>query len=195
VTQLAPQQPDDEGTLVARARTQLAADVTPAEVFLGFVLDDVEYPQAAIAVCVAAGASKAEAHERLQDFGGLWDELQPGDEADAAEVLQTLGYFEPNAVLNPREQVVASALRDAIGAFGGIPSGYAAGLWRQLRTGRLATVFVGLEKLGGGRPSDERAFWASMRAAADLLDTDQGEDGLREAIRRCRERGADPAGG
>ncbi|GGR04367.1 hypothetical protein GCM10010168_21760 [Actinoplanes ianthinogenes] len=138
-------------------------------VFLSLLRDGAEPDAAAIAVCVAAGSGRKEAVDRLGQFSGLWEALQPGEEADGVDLLIAHGYFEPDVALDDRQQAALAHLHAALQAVPGVPSGAAASLSTQLRTGRLVEARQQLERLGGQRWSDNTRFWTAMRQADEIL--------------------------
>ncbi|MEV0394156.1 hypothetical protein [Polymorphospora rubra] len=175
-----------EESLVAFARARLAAGDDAPAVFLELVSGEAAPPDAAIAVCVAAGSSRADAESRLEQFEGLWEIFEPGEEGDAAYLLAVGGYFEPDAVLGEDEQEAVAQLNAVLTTVSGIPSGFAAGYLRDLRTGRLVEAFLRLERLGTIRWADNPRFWAAMcRAGRTFPD---GHADLDAARQRCYER-------
>src|SRR5262249_46519085 len=94
----------DELELIAREH--LASGTAAPDALVKLLLAGVAPNEAAVAVCVAAGSPRAEAERRLEEFAGLWDLIEPGEEADAAELLARFGYFEPDAVLTTDQQEI-----------------------------------------------------------------------------------------
>ncbi|BEL04576.1 hypothetical protein Q0Z83_027670 [Actinoplanes sichuanensis] len=151
------------------ARQQLAWGDGVRAAYLALVRDGAGPEAAATAVCVAAGSTAAEAIDRLREFEGLWDALEPGDEDIGADLLMMYGYFEPDATLDDRQQAALVHLHAALGSVPGLPSGSALALSIRLRTGRLAEAHRLLERLGGVRWPDDIAFWAALRRAGEIL--------------------------
>ncbi|MEU4164641.1 hypothetical protein [Actinoplanes sp. NPDC026670] len=137
-----------------------------SDAFLALVAAGTDPAEAAVSACVAAGSSHAEAVRRLREFDGMWTELEP---AEIAMVLETLHYFEPDAVLGEQDQAAVTSMRAAIKATPGIPSGAAQTLFTYFRTGRVTDAFDLLEGMGRSRWADNAAFWAAMDEAAGIL--------------------------
>jgi hypothetical protein len=155
---------------VGSTRRRLAAgDGIPA-VVLGLLGDGGTPDEAAIAVCVAAGSTHEEAVERLRQFTGLWDDLEPGEEADGVDLLVEFGYFVPDAVLDEQQQEAVASMRAALATVPGWPSGSAFSLSTRLRTGHLAQAFAEMEHVGVRRWPDHTPFWDAMRRAGEILD-------------------------
>jgi hypothetical protein len=165
---------------VELARRRLTAGNEVHAVLVDLLRDGAAPDAAAIAVCVAAGSSREEAVERLRQFAGLWDVIQPGEEADGVDLLIAHGYFEPDAALDERQQSARAYLRAALSALPAIPSGFAFSLSTRIRTGRLVEAYQKLENLGGRRWPDNARFWAAMRRAGEILDPDSDRSGLPE---------------
>ncbi|WP_430792001.1 hypothetical protein [Actinoplanes sp. G11-F43] len=151
---------------------RLAAGELPGDVFLGLWNGGAEPRDAAIAVCVACGATPEEAERRIREFDDLWDFLEPGEEADGADLLTRHGYFRPDAVLDERQRIVLSRLHAAVDVVRGVPSGYAVGLFTRFRTGDLDGAYHHLERMGRRMWPDDQRFWAAMASARELLATD-----------------------
>jgi hypothetical protein len=163
----------------------MAAGGSLREVFVGLLADGVEPGEAAVAVCVAAGSTRQEALRRLGALEGLWELVEAGEEGDAIDVLIGQGYFEPDAVLDQRQQVILAHLQAALQASGGVASGMAVGLATDLRTGRLAEAFLRMEHLPPRPGTDSARFWAAMCHAGEMLAVGHGE--VQEALGRCRQ--------
>ncbi|MEV6969096.1 hypothetical protein AB0M47_28670 [Hamadaea sp. NPDC051192] len=171
------------------AREQLASGVAAPDAFVKLLFAGVGPAEAAVAVCVAAGSPRADAQRRLEAFEGLWDAIEPGEEAEAADVLAVHGYFEPDATLSKDQQEIAARLRVVLTTIEGVPGGYAVTLWKDLRTGRLKNAFLQMESLGSVRWKENKAFWIAMCQAGEAFTDD--DVGLGAARRRCRERAVD----
>jgi hypothetical protein len=176
----------EDDSLEDLAWLRLVPGTAASEVFVHMLTEGVDPRRAAIAVCVAAGSPRSQAELRLQMVDGIWELVEPGEEDLIAEALDAHGYFEPDAVLTEREHAIVANLNAAWIASGGIPSGYAVGISRDMRTGRLAQAFVRLEALGAVRWTSNTEFWTAMCRAADhMLDNDSAVDAARQ---RCFER-------
>ncbi|WP_027344189.1 hypothetical protein [Hamadaea tsunoensis] len=171
------------------ARGYLASGAGASDTFVCLVGAGVAPAEAAVAVCVAAGSPRADAERRLEEFDGLWDLMEVGEEADAADVLARHGYFEPDATLSNDQQEIVALLHTVLTTVKGVPSGYAVTLFKDLRTGRLVKAFLQLEWLGGIRWKENREFWIAMcRAGEAFADDDAALDSARQ---RCLERVVD----
>lgn len=173
---------------VGHVGQRLAAGDSARDVFLGLLRSGADANAAAVAVCVTAGSTYMEAVERLRDFNGLWDALEPGEEDVAADLLDGHGYFEPDATLDDHQQATLANLQAALRTVRGVPSGYAVKLHTQLRTGHLPEAFLHMERLGGQRWADNTHFWTAMHQAGQTLALDR--DDVVQAQARCRERAA-----
>jgi hypothetical protein len=168
------------------AREQLASGLAAPDVLVRLLAAGVDPTQAAVAVCVAAGSPGAEAERRLVEFDGLWELMEPGEEAEAADLLARQGYFEPDAVLDEQQQEIAARLQLVLTTVGGVPSGFAPTLFKYLRTGHLAKAFIQLEWLGSMRWKDNEDFWTAMCRVGEAFPDEDAD--LDAARLRCFER-------
>jgi hypothetical protein len=174
--------------LVESARRRLGSGADVRTVLLEILADGAAPYDATIAVCVAAGSTPEQAQDRYKPFEGLWDFLEPGEEADGADTLVALRYFEPDAVLNGQERESAALLGAALATLPGYPAGFGLTFHHDLRTGQLAKAFLLAEMVGAGRWKDNGPFWAAMSRAGETLAGTHDE--VMAAYRRCRESAA-----
>jgi hypothetical protein len=171
----------------------LLAGARPDAVFATLAEDTHDYRGAALAVCTAAGIPRAQAQQRwIADGAELVPQVQPGDAAELGFFLELAGFFDVHRQLDEREQHIRHLLDQAVdrafATLGGLPSGYAHGLSRKLRTGRLAEAFVSMATFGARqRHPMPAAYWTHLLAAADLLAISD-DDQFESCVVACRQR-------
>ncbi|AXG79244.1 hypothetical protein [Streptomyces paludis] len=188
---------DADGWLVGEARTTLGAGATAVEVFAVLAERTADWHATALAVCLALGIPATEAERRLdEEFAGLCEEFQPGEETECAGVLEMTGLFDVPRTLDPQDEEVKRLLQTAIGALGKLRSGHAFSLSRQFRTGQLTRAFLSLARVGP-RPGHSSAsdYWAALVAAGELLQSGDREDlaSVEKALEDCRQHTAQSA--
>ena len=162
---------EPEQALLRRAHESLHAGVLPEAVFAELAADARDVRSVAIAVCVAAGTSRADAEQRWAAEGEpLFVELLDGDEEGLGVFLEMAGFFDFHRPLDEREQQIRSLLGQAFDARGGWKSGAGHHLIRKLQTGRLTDALASMAAHAPdpGAPSPS-AYWAHLLAAATLL--------------------------
>jgi hypothetical protein len=176
-----------EDTLAATVRlaaTRIAARTAPHVVFAELAGAGREPSLVALAVCIASGIRREEAEERLAPWTIWWREVDPEDHVMVGQLLDDVGIFDVHRRLTEREQLVADLLRKAISSVAAWPSGYAWGLSRLLRTGRLDEGFCLLtERAPDGAPN---VYWRHLCEAGELLATGGGD--IAPALGLCRRR-------
>lgn len=184
-----PQAAAPDVVLVAFATGRLAAGRRPEQAYLDVIALGADRRLAAIAVCAAAGTPWAEARTRMAAFDDIWSSLGSGSPETAGSLLELYGFFDVEVALDPDEAQVATFLRQAMATVAYLPSGYANGLYRMLRTGRLREALLSLEEMGAKRWADNRDFWLGLTEAAARLDSASILDTeVAAAHRRCASR-------
>lgn len=181
---------DDEHqqALLRRAQESLHAGATNDAVFAELAVTTRDVRAVAIAVCVAAGTSRAEAEKRWADDGEpLLTELLNGDEESLGTFLEMVGFFDFHRPFDDREQQIHQLLGQAFNAHGGWPSGVAHGLNRHLQTGRFIDVLAAMAaRAPRPRAPSPSTYWAHLLAAANMLA--DSDDGRVEAVSQlCRQ--------
>lgn len=162
-------QPPEHQVMVAFAFAQIADGRSPGEAYRELAATGTDRRRAAIAVCVAGGTDLAEAEQRMLAYDDIWPLLEDGDDAAAGDLLELHGYFDREVVLDEAQNATVSLLQQALAHAGPVPSGYAIGVGRLLRTGRLQEAVEVLRSTGRERWPDNGPFWALLdRAAASL---------------------------
>jgi hypothetical protein len=172
--------------MVAFAVSRLADDRSPGEAYQDLVGLGTDRRRAAVAVCVAGGTSLEEAERRMLAYDDIWPLLGEGDDASAGDLLELHGYFDREVELDDQWTATVSRLQQAIASAGWLPSGYAVGIGRLLRTGRLREAFLFLESTGAERWPDQAAFWSELYRAGEAWAPDDPE--VVAARARCAER-------
>ena len=181
--------PAPDAVLLAFATGRLAAGRRPEQAFLDVVGLGADRRLAAIVVCAAAGTQWAQAQSRMVAFDDVWASLGSGSAETAGSLLELYGFFDVEVALDGDQAESAAFLRQAMSAVTYLPSGYANGLYRMLRTGRLRDALLSLEEMGAKRWADNREFWVGLTEAATrlvsaaILDTE-----VAAARRRCESR-------
>ncbi|MFE2296966.1 hypothetical protein ACFXAW_02070 [Streptomyces sp. NPDC059445] len=182
---------------VALAGDRLREGVRPVDVFAEIASRTGDWDGAVWAVCLALGLSAPDMRLLGSDPREVYAEFRPGEEDLCGRVLEMHGVFDVPRLLDERESEVRRLLKEAFGASGGISTGVALGLIRNLFKGELAAAFLCLARrqprAPRGRPVD---FWNALCAAGALLETGDDDQGraVREALGRCRQNLADAAG-
>ncbi|MFF2364021.1 hypothetical protein ACFVU0_15120 [Streptomyces sp. NPDC058122] len=180
--------------LVAVAGDRLREGVPPVGVFAELAARTEDWDGAVWAVCLALGLSAPDLRGLGPDSHEIYSEFGPGEEDLCGKVLEIHGVFDVPRLLDERETEVQRLLRSAFGASGGIATGRALSLARNLFKGELATAFLSLTRkkprAPRGRPVD---FWNALCAAGALLETVDDDEGrlVREALGLCRQNLAD----
>jgi hypothetical protein len=156
--------------MVAFAFARLADGRSQGEAYRDLVATGSNRRRAAIAVCVAGGTELAEAEERMLAHDDIWPLLEDGDDSAAADLLELHGYFDLEVELDDHHNAIASLLRQALSEVGSVPSGFAIGLGRQFRTGRLREAYESMNDFGRQRYRDNERFWALMDQAVRALE-------------------------
>jgi hypothetical protein len=156
--------------MVAFAFARMADGRSPGEAYRDLVEIGTDRRRAAIAVCVAGGTDLAGAEQRMLAYDDIWPLLEDGDDAAAGDLLELHGYFDLEVVLDDAQNATVSLLQQALARAGSMPSGYAIGIGRLLRTGRLHDAVGLLRSTGRQRWPDNEPFWALLDQAAALLD-------------------------
>lgn len=179
----------DENVLLQRARAGLLTGARPDAVFATLAEGAPDYRGAALAVCVAAGVSLAQARERWAEIDPeLISQVQPDDAAELGFFMELAGFFDVHRQLDEREQRIRRLFIQAGAETGNLPSGYAYGLGRKLQTGRLAEAFVAMATFGARRQHPMPAeYWTNLLAAAELLAV-SGDDQFESCVAACRQR-------
>ncbi|WP_405527838.1 hypothetical protein OG592_08330 [Streptomyces avidinii] len=177
-----------------RAREALRSGLPPAAVYAELAVG-ADFRDTALVVCDALSIPRAEAEHRMRGAEELWDDFAPGDEELLGELLDFAAVFDVHVMLAGPGEQVRRLLGRAMGALGGISSGIAVGISRNLSTGRLPeayAVLVGLPVRGRGDPvrHREELSTAGELLAARLSPDDETAAALvREARERCARRG------
>ncbi|MFD5633572.1 hypothetical protein ACFWJM_05425 [Streptomyces sp. NPDC127077] len=180
--------------LVTVAGDRLREGVPPVGVFAELAARTGDWDGAVRAVCLALGLSAPDLRRLGPDSHEIYSEFGPGEEDLCGKVLEIHGVFDVPRLLDERETEVQCLLRNAFGASGGIATGRALALARNLFKGELATAFLSLARkkprAPRGRPVD---FWNALCAAGALLETADDDEGrlVREALGLCRQNLAD----
>jgi hypothetical protein len=178
---------EQQQAFIRRARAGLDAGVSPGTVFASLAVDVRDRRAAVIAVCVAAGTPRPEAEGRwTDDDEQLLADIHDGEEAILGEILETLGFFDFHRPLDEREEHARRELRQAAAAALPLPSGYAHGLGRMLRTGRLTSAFISMA-MHPHSGAHATAYWQHLLAAADLLTCSE-DDRFESCVNECRQR-------
>jgi hypothetical protein len=178
-----------DAVLVAFATGRLAAGRRPEQAYLDVIAIGADRRLAAIAVCAAAGTPWPEALSRMAAFDDIWSSLGSGSAETAGSLLELYGFFDLEVELDPDQAQIATFLRQAMAAVTYLPSGYANGLYRMLRTGQLREAMLSLEEMGAKRWADNRDFWVGLTEAATRLDSASILDTDVAAVRRrCESR-------
>ncbi len=169
--------------MVAFAAARLVDGRRSEQAFTDLVGLGTDRRMAAIAVCAAVGTPWEAAEARMSGFDTMWTSLEASSAEVAGGLLELYGYFDPEVVLDPEQNLTASYLQQAMAAVEFLPSGYANQMHRLLRTGALREAFLSLAEMGGLRWQDNLPFWQGMREAARRLDP--LDDEVAAALRRC----------
>lgn len=185
---------NDETALARRARAELLAGARPGAVFATLAEDTHDFSAAALAVCTAAGISRAEAQQRwIEEVEvELGSEFQPEDGAELGLALELGGFFDVHRQLDEREQCIRHlldlAVSESFATLGVLPSGHAVGVRRKVEAGRLAEAFVSMATFSVRRRHPMSAeYWTHLLAAADLLAISD-DDQFESCVVACREK-------
>ena len=171
--------------MVAFAAARLLDGRRPEQAFTDLVGLGTDRRLAAIAVCAAIGTPWQAAEARMAGFDTMWASLEASSAEVAGGLLELYGYFDPEVVLDPEQNLTASYLQQAMAAVEFLPSGYANQMHRLLRTGALREAFLSLAEMGDLRWQDNLPFWQGLRTAA--LRLDPLDDEVAAALRRCEQ--------
>jgi hypothetical protein len=171
--------------MVAFAAARLLDGRRPEQAFTDLVGLGTDRRLAAIAVCAAVGTPWQAAEARMTGFDTMWTSLDASSAEVAGGLLELYGYFDPEVVLDPEQNLTASYLQQAMAAVEFLPSGYANQMHRLLRTGALREAFLSLAEMGGLRWQENAPFWQGLRAAARRLDP--LDDEVAAALRHCEQ--------
>jgi hypothetical protein len=156
--------------MVAFAFARLADGFPPGEAYRDLVVIGTDRRRAAIAVCVAGGTPLEEAERRMLAYDDIWPLLEDGEDAAAGDLLELHGYFDLEVALDEGQNATVSLLQQALAGAGSMPNGYAIGIGRLLRTGRLGEAFASLRSTGRDRWPENEAFWGLLAQAAASFD-------------------------
>ena len=181
--------------LLRAAQDRLHAGASPEAVFAELAVNTRDVRAAAIAVCVAAGTSRADAEKRWVDDGEpLLAEVQGDGEAAVGQFLEMAGFFDFHRPLDEREQQISRHLSQAFNAYGRWRSGVAHQLSRKMQTGQFVDALALMAAQGSHRSvPTPSAYWTHLLAAANMLtgsDSEiEGENSRVESVvLLCRQR-------
>lgn len=180
---------DDEQqrTLLQSAQGRLRDGVSPRTAFAKLAANAGDLHAVAIAVCMAAGTSRADAEKRWATDGELLLlEVQDGEEALLGQFLEMAGFFDYHRPLDEREQQIRHLLGQAFNAHGGWKSGLGNGLIRKLQTGQFIDALTTMAvHAPHPRALSPTAYWSHLLAAANMLaSTDDGR--VEPVVLLCR---------